>query len=113
MISTRDDARTKIEQAGITSKNVTDYQLLLLHSWIHQKMVQSENYRGTYRMNNEVSKFMTCRTDQWESREAVSFNSDGFIGFAGWADNKNIRPILDGVEAWLAELEPDPTLESE
>ena len=52
-------------------------------------------------MTGEVSHFMECCTDQWECREAVSFNHDGFVGFAGWADNRNIRPILDGVEEWL------------
>ncbi|RHL22642.1 hypothetical protein DW029_08315 [Collinsella sp. AF38-3AC] len=34
---------------------------------------------------------------QWNGREAVSFNSDGFIGFCGWADTVNSQPIY---RAW-------------
>ena len=34
---------------------------------------------------------------QWHGREAVSFNSDGFIGFCGWADSTNSQPIY---RAW-------------
>ena len=52
-------------------------------------------------MDVALGPYQTCSTDQWEGREAVSFNRDGFIGFAGWADSSNVRPILDGVEKWL------------
>ena len=34
---------------------------------------------------------------QWNGREAVSFNSDGFIGFCGWADSQNSQPFY---RAW-------------
>ena len=41
-------------------------------------------------------------------REAISFNtrnSDGeFIGFAGWADNKNVRPFIDAFVRWVNEF---------
>lgn len=46
------------------------------------------------------SRFIEIKTDQWDRREAVSFNPDGFIGIAGWADNTNVRPILDALIAW-------------
>lgn len=34
-------------------------------------------------------------------REAISFNQDGFIGFAGWADDKNYRPFVDAFVRWV------------
>lgn len=37
---------------------------------------------------------------QWKGREAVSFNSDGFIGFCGWADDQNSQPIYRAWHAW-------------
>ena len=40
------------------------------------------------------------KTEQWDRREAVSFNRDGFIGIAGWADNANVKPILDALVEW-------------
>ena len=39
----------------------------------------------------------------WQGREAVSFNGDGFIGIAGWADDNNVQPFLRGFMRWLKE----------
>lgn len=103
-ITSRDEARSEIKRAGITVENVTKEQLSILWDCIYLKMLESDNYRGTFRMDKKVSLFMTCSTDQWKKREAISFNRDGFIGMAGWADNSNIIPVLDGVECWLNQL---------
>ena len=100
-IKDRDHARKEIEKAGISHSNITTDQLRQLRNEINAAMIDSGNYRGTYGMDGRVGKYMTCSTEQWEGREAVSFNSDGFIGFAGWADDNNIRPILDGVGRWV------------
>lgn len=37
------------------------------------------------------------------NREAISFNGDGdmFIGFAGWASDKNVRPFLSAFIEWV------------
>ena len=37
----------------------------------------------------------------FEDREAISFNADGFVGIAGWADSRNSAPFLRAFEAWL------------
>lgn len=104
-IKNNDHARELIAAAGITTDNVTKKQLKLLWYKLGTRLLQSGNYRSTYEMNGPTgTKFMTCRTDQWNNREAVSFNCDGFIGLAGWADSSNVRPILDGVADWLEQL---------
>ena len=101
-IKTNDDARVAIKEAGITTDNVTDRQLKQLWYALSARLLESGNYNGTYEMNAPTgTKFMTCRTEQWDEREAVSFNRDGFIGFAGWADSSNVKPILKAVEDWL------------
>lgn len=41
--------------------------------------------------------------DQWNGREAISFNADGFIGFCGWADTQNSQPFLNAFRRWLTE----------
>lgn len=41
--------------------------------------------------------------DQWNGREAISFNDDGFIGFCGWADTQNSQPFLNAFRRWLTE----------
>lgn len=107
-LSARETARRQIWLAGITTDNVTNEQLKSLYSCLCAALEKSDCYRGTYRMNRPKDlKFMTCKTDQWKNREAVSFNRDGFIGFAGWADNTNIAPILDGVTDWLISMGHD------
>lgn len=102
MIRDRDHARELIAKAGITTDNVTDQQLKSLHKSVSTRMLASGNYRGSYKMMRLRDKrFMECQTEQWQRREAISFNNDGFIGIAGWADNSNVRPILDGIADWL------------
>ena len=36
-------------------------------------------------------------------REAISFNDDGFIGFAGWSDSKNVQPFYRAFKSWMDE----------
>ena len=104
-IKSNDHARELIAAAGVTTANVTDDQLIMLWHSLSLRLRNSDNYNGTYAMNKPTDlMFMTCRTEQWDEREAVSFNRDGFIGFAGWADSKNVGVILDGVGDWLDKL---------
>ena len=35
------------------------------------------------------------------NREAISFNADQFIGFAGWASDKNTRPFINAFVEWV------------
>lgn len=44
--------------------------------------------------------FVRCDGDYFTGREAVSLNRDGRIGFAGWADDSNIKPFLSAFEQW-------------
>lgn len=100
-IKNRDCARLAFKNAGITTENITKNQLSDLRKSINKKMIESGNYNNTYRMRQSVSKFMFCKTELWENREAISFNRDGFIGIAGWADCGNVKPILDGIADFL------------
>jgi hypothetical protein len=43
----------------------------------------------------------------FNDREAISFNRDGFIGFAGWADSKNVQPFLSAFCKWCDEVSKD------
>jgi hypothetical protein len=69
---------------------------------ISKHLRRSGIYRGTARLARAKKdlKFIEMRTDQWDRREAVSFNRDGFIGVAGWADNNNVKPLLDALVEW-------------
>jgi len=47
---------------------------------------------------------LRCSGDWFDDREAITFNPDGFIGFAGWADDKNIIPFLKAFKLWILYL---------
>lgn len=49
------------------------------------------------------SAFLFCDGSYFTGREAISFNSDGFIGFCGWADDKNSMPFLFAFYRWVNE----------
>lgn len=74
-------------------------------------MLMHPSYRKKYepcieRAQNGVGIYEAyLRVDgrYWQGREAVSFNSDGYIGFADWADDQNVQPFLRGFMRWLKE----------
>ncbi len=101
---TNDDIRTILAEKGITTDGVTLKQLMELHDLLSEEMQKSGCFRGTFAINDlELdgrSKFLTCKADYFDNREAVSFNSDGFIGMAGWASSENLKPIQTAVMRW-------------
>lgn len=49
------------------------------------------------------SAFLRVSGFYFQGREAISFNEDGFIGIAGWADNTNVQPFLRAFYRWVCE----------
>ena len=49
--------------------------------------------------------YLFVNSFHWTQREAVSFNKDGFIGFAGWADDLNVKPICEAFLEWCDYME--------
>lgn len=62
-------------------------------------------FSPTVAMNSRTggieSAFLFCDGSYFTGREAISFNSDGFIGFCGWADDKNSMPFLVAFYRWV------------
>ena len=109
----RNAARQAFESAGLTYAVLTPATMQRLRALVNERMKASGRILGTFRCRQRgIIKEtphgryaeLRCRADYFDDREAVSFNTDGFIGFAGWADDKNVQPILDGFRAWVAEL---------
>lgn len=98
----RDQVREGLVASGVTCENVTDVELKKLRRIISKHLRRSGIYRGTARLARAKSdlKFIEMKTEPWDRREAVSFNRDGFIGIAGWADNNNVKPIIDALVEW-------------
>lgn len=51
--------------------------------------------------NNKL-KFAELRVKgtYFDDREAITFNDDGWIGFCGWADTKNLAPFVVAFKEW-------------
>lgn len=101
-IITRDFARAAFTDAGLTYDILTPDTLRDLRLRIDQKMRSSGLIKNTLRMRR--TKQLRCKSFYFHDREAVTFNEDGFIGFAGWADDNNIQPILEGFIDWVRNI---------
>lgn len=116
---TRNDARRIFFKAGVSYADLTRANLQTLRNMINEKMKTDAclhpemkmsyrcKQRPVYQPNLHDRRFwaaIRCRSFYFDDREAISFNDDGFIGFGGWADSKNIKPILDGFVDWVGKI---------
>lgn len=108
----RDDARGLWAATGLTLAAVTDDTLKDLRNRIDAEMRAHPGLPG-FRANPAqkvkghpvgVHAELTCRAGHFTRREAVTFNSDGFVGFAGWADHENVQPVLRAFRDWVDTL---------
>lgn len=109
----RHDAREGFKAAGLTYADATPENLRRLRQLINSSMIISGAILGTFRARQRwhvqetpsgTYRELRCKADYFDDREAITFNTDGFIGFAGWADAGNVAPIVTAFNAWVAEL---------
>lgn len=114
--------RLKFSELGFTYQMITSkeigklIQLLNIEIDIFNKNPDNElklniskfgNNDFNYDYNNDgaiKSVFIKVDAFYFEDREAISFNSNGFIGFCGWASSKNAVPIFIAFDKWLEYL---------
>ena len=110
---TRDEARQAFSDAGLDYSVLTKASAKRLRDMINTELRNSKLIRGTFRARRYVSlrqgtdgptAYISCKSYYFDSRQAVTFEPDGFIGFAGWADDTNVQPILQAFIAWVDEV---------
>jgi len=106
---TRDEARSHWKKSGLSFASLTPSNLRNLRGKVNKAMIASgaigESYRAHQRFTiRDTHAALRCRAYYFEQREAITFNKDGFVGFAGWADDTNIQPILSAFCAWVDEM---------
>ena len=121
---TRDQVRDAIK-ANLTYSDVEPVDVRALEGFIaiecarHDKRFATNGLpmlmHPSYRKKNEpriecaqngvgiYEAYLRVDGRYWQGREAVSFNADGFIGIAGWADDQNVQPFLRALMRWLKE----------
>lgn len=112
---TRDQMRSAYAASGTSGKPITFERAQCLRDLINAEMLSDGLMDGTYHMrhpatikvHDDGSAELRCQSHYFDNREAVTFNSDGFVGFAGWADESHVQPILRGFQNWIKrELAP-------
>jgi len=94
----------------IKLKNLLELELLEFgktHTEIAMKLMKTGTKGRGCKFNLDgtlVKYFLRVKGSYFTDREAISFNSDGFIGFAGWAGGENISPMLNAFEKWVGEI---------
>ena len=110
---TRDDARAAWTRAGLTYDVLNAETMDRLRQLIDAEMRSGEYLRGTFRAGRKPKR-LSCgsydiQCSAWyfkgrQSRQCVTFEPSGFIGFAGWSDDTNIQPIIRAFMAWVDEV---------
>lgn len=118
--TTRDGARelfaSKLSYEQITRNDIRALEGFLAIEYAqHERngchMEMRPSYRKKYQPQVNLaedgkgikSAFLKVSGFYFQGREAISFNSDGFIGIAGWADDVNVQPFLRAFHKWVCE----------
>lgn len=123
---TSHDARTAFASLSIPKGMLERRHVLTLSSMMGRKFArlrQSDDdpVRSTWRMDDLKIEMADLRhvavaslrmaSSEFEDRECVTFNRDGFVGLCGWASSANTEPIARTFIAWCAHMartmEPD------
>ena len=123
-VCTNDEAREYFKNKGLSYRNITEGEILMLVMLLNRELKKSNRSQETSvdmslskkidmkkRSNGSIiSCYLYMNAHYFTQRECISFNTDGFIGFAGWADQGNTNPILRAFLAWcdmVAETEAE------
>ncbi|AMR46884.1 hypothetical protein [Bacillus subtilis] len=113
---TSEEARNYFVQKGLSYEDITEGDICALvmllnkhvkqavkaHSMSVDTMRMSQKIKSNYKTNGTLkSCYLYINSHYFTQREAISFNPDGFIGFAGWADSGNTQPLIDAFIEWV------------
>lgn len=116
---TNDEARQYFNDCGLSYNDITEGDslslVLLLNREIKRGNKLGENSVTSMYLSRKIilkkksnGKLRECYlfmgSHYFQNRECVSFNRNGFIGFAGWASSANTAPILRAFVEWCDDL---------
>ena len=114
-VCSTNEAREYFKNCGLTYDDITEGDILTLVMLLNKEIKKSNKVGETSVNTMSLSKkivfvnspkqtmkrcFLYMNSHYFTKRECISFNEDGFIGFAGWADQGNTNPILRAFLAW-------------
>lgn len=108
----RKRARMYFNQTGLKYSDINEGDILVLCILLQKElkgdkhavsvnMRLSQMIEATYRHCGQlVECSIFVNSHYFKNRECITFNPDGFIGFCGWADEKNAVPIVEAFKRW-------------
>lgn len=114
-VCSNNEARDYFKNKGLSYDKINDGDILALVMMLQQEIKKSnkmgETSVNTMRLSEKISMkrkpngniiscFLYMNSHYFTQREAISFNADGFIGFAGWADEGNSNPLRRAFLRW-------------
>ena len=118
-VCTNEEARQYFRRKGLSYHDITEGDILSLLMLLNREIKKSnkagETSVSTMHMSSKIGMkkrtngtiiqcFLYVNSHYFTRREAISFNEDGFIGFAGWADQGNTNPLLRAFLRWCDDL---------
>lgn len=110
-----EEARQYFKDKGLSYSNINSGDICVLvmllnksiksacknHKMSADTMRMSEKIQSKYKTNGELIEcYLFINSHYFTRRECISFNKDGFIGFAGWASSGNVAPIIKAFIEW-------------
>jgi hypothetical protein len=112
---TTNEAREYFKNKGLTYQGITAGDICVLVMMLNKNikaacknnemstgsMHMSEKIKSKYNANGTIKEcYLLINSHYFTRRECISFNKDGFIGFAGWSGTQNIKPIIRAFIEW-------------
>lgn len=105
-------ARDRFKALGLAYSDITRGDILILFEKINKRLKAGESALENLHMSEKISIkanhngtirecYLYVNAHYFTRRECISFNADGFIGFAGWADIGTSKPIIDAFNEWV------------
>lgn len=118
-VCTTQEAREYFLEKGLTYHDITEGDILALVLYLNQEIKKaikdremstttmhlSQKVDMKKRSNGTITEcYLYMNSHYFTRRECISFNQNGYIGFAGWADQGNTNPILRAFLRWCDSL---------
>jgi hypothetical protein len=106
---TREAARAAYDEMDMNYFPLTHKRITGLRNRINDKLRKADimggtmvaQHAGSINVDEGKTVSIRCSSYYFDDRELVTFSADGFIGFAGWADDTNVQPVLSGFIEWV------------
>jgi hypothetical protein len=108
-------AREYFKNKNLTYDDITSGDICVLVMLLNKKikiacknremsvdtMCMSEKIKSKYNTHGRLDEcYLFINSHYFTRRECISFNKNGFIGFCGWADDRNTKPIVEAFIEW-------------